>query len=496
MAGFSQIHILCFFNILNVFLRLKLKQNNMRRYLVFLVSFAVLSCSPVRKYQTLPEVKAWENDIEKFEQLDKSEKYSKDAILFAGSSSIRLWTTLEKDMAPYPVIQRGFGGSKLSDMAVYASRIFDAHPCKAIVLFIANDITGSDQDKSPGEVAGLFRSVLKTIRKTHPETPVFWIAVTPTPLRWKVWPEIQKASSLIEDICKNHNNTFYIRTDFAFLNKGGQPINEYFRYDRLHLTEKGYEVWTEIIKKELKKVIPLPMVEIIGHRGASYLSPENTVASAKLAWELGADAVEADIYLSKDNKIMVSHDANTKRTSGKSYTIKETISDTLRKLDVGNFKDEKYKGEKIPFLEEIIRTVPSGKELVIEIKCGSEVLPYLKEIINRYVSDKKFVFISFDFQTISDTKKIFPDNSCYWLCSDPELLKKNINLVSGAGLEGISLSYTIIDEKVALQAKDLKLELFSWTVDDPAEAKRLITLGVKGITTNRPGWMNEQIALK
>jgi glycerophosphoryl diester phosphodiesterase len=468
----------------------------MRRYLLFIATLALLSCSPVRKYQSLPEVKAWENDIQKFEQLDKSEKYSKDAILFAGSSSIRLWSTLEKDMAPYPVIQRGFGGSKLSDLAVYAGRIFDPHPCKAIVIFIANDITGTDKDKTPMEVAGLFRNVLKTIRKTHPETPVFWIAVTPTPLRWKVWPEIEKANILIKDICENQNNTYFIRTDYAFLNESGQPINEFFRDDKLHLTEKGYAVWTEVIKKELMKVIPFPKVEIIAHRGASYLAPENTVASAKLAWELGADAVEADIYLSKDNKIMVIHDANTKRTSGKSYSIKETISDTLRNLDAGKFKDDKYTGEKIPFLEEIIKTVPAGKELVVEIKCGSEVLPFLKDNISKYGKNKKFVFISFDFQTISDTKKAFPDNSCYWLCSDPVLLNKTINLVSGAGLDGISLSYTIINEKVAGQANELNLGLFTWTVDDPAEAKRLISLGVKGITTNRPGWLNEQIALK
>jgi glycerophosphoryl diester phosphodiesterase len=468
----------------------------MRRYLLFIATLALLSCSPVRKYQSLPEVKAWENDIQKFEQLDKNEKYSKDAILFAGSSSIRLWTTLEKDMAPYPVIQRGFGGSKLSDLAVYAGRIFDPHPCRAIVIFIANDISGSDQDKTPREVAGLFRNVLKTIRKTHPETPVFWIAVTPTPLRWKVWPEIVKANILIKDICENQKNTYFIRTDYAFLNKSGQPINEFFRDDKLHLTEKGYAVWTEVIKKELMKVIPFPKVEIIAHRGASYLAPENTVASAKLAWELGADAVEADIYLSKDNKIMVIHDANTKRTAGKSYVIKATNSDTLRMLDAGAFKNVKYKGERIPFLEEIIQTVPAGKELVVEIKCGSEVLPFLKDVISKYGKNKKFVFISFDFQTISDAKKVFPDNSCYWLCSDPELLKKNINLVAGAGLQGISLSYGIIDEKVAGQAKKLNLELFCWTVDDPAEAKRLISLGVKGITTNRPGWLNEQIALK
>jgi len=465
------------------------------RYFVLIVTFLIISCSPIRKYASLPEVTAWEETIQSFEQLDDSVTYPEDAIMFAGSSSIRLWSSLEKDMAPYPVIQRGYGGAKLSDFVVYANRIFCPHPCKAIVIFVANDISGSDNDKSPREVAGLFRILLRIIRKTHPETPVFWIAVTPTASRWKVWPEINKASSLIKDICDNQYDTYFIRTDNAFLNETGQPIDELFISDRLHLTQKGYAVWTEIIKKELSKVVQMPEVEIIGHRGASFTAPENTVASAKLAWKEGADAVEADIYLSNDGKVMVIHDANTMRTSGKNYIIKETGSNILRDLDVGSFKDKKYKGEKIPFLEEIIQTIPEGKELVVELKCGSEVLPHLRELINTYGKNRKFVFIAFDFQTISDTKKAFPEYPCYWLCSNPELLNKNINLVSGAGLDGISLNYNIIDAAVADQAKKLNLELFTWTVDNPDEAKRLISLGVKGITTNRPGWIREQIYL-
>jgi hypothetical protein len=230
----------------------------MRRYFLLLISFAVFSCSPIREYQNLPEVKAWEPDIQKFEQLDKSKVYSEDAILFAGSSSILLWSTLEKDMAPYPVIQRGYGGAKLSDFVVYAGRIFDPHPCKAIVIFIANDITGSDKDKSPQEVEWLFRNVLKTIRKSHPKTPVFWIAITPTVSRWKVWPEIEKANDLIRNICDKQSNTYFIRTDFAFLNENGQPRDDLFRSDKLHLTEKGYAVWTEIIRKELNKIVSPP----------------------------------------------------------------------------------------------------------------------------------------------------------------------------------------------------------------------------------------------
>mgnify|MGYP002813302440 FL=1 len=220
-----------------------------------MISFALLSCSPIRKYQNLPEVRIWEKDIQKFEQLDKSEKYPEDAILFAGSSSIRLWTTLENDMAPYHIIQRGYGGAKLSDFTVYANLIFDTHPCKAIVLFIANDITGTQQDKTPKEVAVLFRNVLGTIRKTHPATPVFWIEVTPTVSRWKVWPEIQKANALIKDICNKEKNSRFIETYSAFLNENGLPNDELFSEDKLHLNEKGYAVWTGIIKKEIDNVL-------------------------------------------------------------------------------------------------------------------------------------------------------------------------------------------------------------------------------------------------
>jgi hypothetical protein len=227
----------------------------MKRLFPLILLLILISCSPLRKYENLQEVKDWNNDIEKFEALDKSETYPANSIIFAGSSSIRLWSTIANDMAPYKVIQRGYGGAKLSDLAVYAERIFAPHACSAIVIFVANDISGSEQDKEPEEVAALFRSLLKTIRRSHPSTPVFWIAVTPTPSRWKVWPEIKDANSLIENICINNRNTFFIRTDYAFLNEKGLPVTDYFVSDNLHLSEKGYKVWTEIIKGELNKVI-------------------------------------------------------------------------------------------------------------------------------------------------------------------------------------------------------------------------------------------------
>ncbi len=227
----------------------------MKRYFVSLLLVLLVSCSPLREYRDDPAVKAWESDIENFEQLDKTETYPVDAVMFAGSSSIRLWSTLDNDMAPYSVIQRGYGGAKLSDFAVYADRIFTPHKCSALVMFVANDIYGGDDDKTPEEVKKLFLNVLKTFRKTHPDTPFFWIAVTPTPSRWSVWSEISRVNDLIKKVCEDQRNTYFIRTDFAFLDETGKPDDSLFLTDKLHLNARGYKIWTELIRNELDSIL-------------------------------------------------------------------------------------------------------------------------------------------------------------------------------------------------------------------------------------------------
>ena len=227
----------------------------MVRNFLLIALLLIVSCAPLNKYRELPEVKAWESEIEKFEQLDISKSYPSDAILFAGSSSIRLWSTIGKDMLPYNVIQRGYGGAKLSDFVVYADRIIYPHPCRAIVIFIANDIAGNDNDKSPLEVSQLFRKTLYIIRRKFKDTPVFWISVTPTPARWKVWPEIKEANEMIKEICAKHRNTYFVETEKYFLTSSGIPRSDLFIADRLHLNADGYAIWAEIIRNELNKVL-------------------------------------------------------------------------------------------------------------------------------------------------------------------------------------------------------------------------------------------------
>ncbi|NCB07607.1 MAG: glycerophosphodiester phosphodiesterase [Bacteroidia bacterium] len=234
-------------------------------------------------------------------------------------------------------------------------------------------------------------------------------------------------------------------------------------------------------------------VEFVGHRGASYLAPENTVASAKLGWELGADGVEIDIYLTPDNRIVTIHDKNTKRTTGADHIVPETTSKELRKLDAGKWKDEKFTGEKIPFVEEILKAIPKNKYLVIEIKTGPEIMPALKKAIKKSGKARQVKFIAFNWESIVEAQKAFPENDCYWLTSKAQELDEKINECAEAGLAGVDVLSKLVTSENMDKAKKLGLDVWCWTVDSPEEAKRVADLGVSAITTNRPGWLREQL---
>jgi lysophospholipase L1-like esterase len=212
------------------------------------------SCNVSRKY-TAEATKNWEKDIAKFEQLDKSEKDPDNAIFFAGSSSIRLWSTLKEDVSPYPVILRGFGGSKFSDLAVYAKRIVYPHQFKALVIFEANDITGSKTDKSPEDVVKLFRQIVRTVRKKYAEQPIFLLEITPTKSRWAVWPTVKKTNQMLKESCSKLHNTYFIETAAAYLNKEGEPRKELFIKDMLHQNHEGYIIWGDLVRKKLDEVL-------------------------------------------------------------------------------------------------------------------------------------------------------------------------------------------------------------------------------------------------
>lgn len=228
-------------------------QHSFAFLLAFIFLLILASCSPLKKYD--PQDRAWAiPEIEAFEKLDATIQYPDEAILFIGSSSIRLWKTLEEDMAPYPVIQRGYGGAHFRDMVFFTDRILATHPLSMVVCFVANDISGSSKDGTPEEVLGLFKLFVKQVRAKHPTIPIMQIAVTPTPSRWKHWDKINRVNELIKGYCAKTENLYFIDTVPEYLDAAGQPKPQWFVQDQLHLNTEGYTVWNRIIKAAIEEV--------------------------------------------------------------------------------------------------------------------------------------------------------------------------------------------------------------------------------------------------
>lgn len=236
--------------------------------------------------------------------------------------------------------------------------------------------------------------------------------------------------------------------------------------------------------------------EIIAHRGASFDAPENTLASMRLAWQMECPAAECDIHLTKDHRIVVIHDPNIIRTSdGVKLRVSETNSSDLRKLDIGVSKAPSYKGEKIPFLEEVIETIPHDRRLVVEIKTGSEIIPHLQKILDTSGKRSQIILIGFSLETVALAKKTFPDIPVYWLVDSSQDNKTqqwipyHEDLVVQAKahfLDGLDVHYGAVNSEFVQRVHNAGMKLYVWTVDDPKTVDQMRKFGVDGITTNRP----------
>ena len=198
----------------------------------------------------------WESDIAAFEAQDAEMQPPEDALLFIGSSSIRLWKTLKEDMAPMPVIQRGFGGSKLGDAIYYIDRIVAPYNPKAIVIFSGtNDIAG-DNPKSAEAVLKLYKTFVDEVHTRMPDTPIYFIAISPTRARWEHLQIVYDTNALVERYSNEQDHLHYIDTASALIDEQGESREDLFIDDKLHLNPEGYKVWTSIIRPALAGLYP------------------------------------------------------------------------------------------------------------------------------------------------------------------------------------------------------------------------------------------------
>ncbi|MFN3191942.1 MAG: glycerophosphodiester phosphodiesterase [Aureliella sp.] len=256
-------------------------------------------------------------------------------------------------------------------------------------------------------------------------------------------------------------------------------------------------------------VDPVNAQAIVAHRGASHDAPENTLAAFKLAWRNGADAIEGDFYLSSDGQVICIHDKDTERTAPgqRKCLVAKTLADELRRLDVGSWKNPRFKRERIPTLAEVLATVPSGKKILIEIKCGPEIVPALKTVLDESDLDtSQIIVISFSQEVVAAARRSLPGCKANWLTSyqfgEDGSVSPSLNQViqrlrdSGATGLGTKGDRRVVDSGFVNAVRNAGFEFHVWTVNEPRDAEYFRQLGVDSITTDRPKLIREELGLK
>ena len=193
----------------------------------------------------------WEKDIAKFEAAAKAKPWPKGGLLFVGSSSIRMWD-LKKYFPDRATLNHGFGGSELEDSLHFADRIIIPHAPRIVFLYAGdNDI---NKGKTAERVVEDYRDFVKKLHGSLPKTRIVFLPIKPSLSRWEKWPEMEKANLTIQAISANDPLLDYLDTSTPMLGANGKPMPDLFKKDGLHLNDKGYLIWTKVVKKWLKAI--------------------------------------------------------------------------------------------------------------------------------------------------------------------------------------------------------------------------------------------------
>ena len=193
----------------------------------------------------------WEWAIAAYEEADQQAPPEPGAILFTGSSSIRLWGSLEEDMAPLRVLNRGFGGAHIDHVSHYFERIVLPYRPRAVILYAGDNDLAEGSDKTPAAVFADFRHFVGLVHSAFPQTPVYFIAIKPSLSRWDRWPVMRSVNQQIEAWVAQTPGVEYLDIATPMLGASGEPRDELFAFDGLHLSGEGYRVWTDVIRSRL-----------------------------------------------------------------------------------------------------------------------------------------------------------------------------------------------------------------------------------------------------
>ncbi len=210
--------------------------------LLFILATPAWAASPAPSEATA----LWDAPLAAFAAADSKRAPPPDGVLFVGSSSIRLWDGLEHDFAALPVvINRGFGGSKLSDCVHYLDRLVIRYRPRLVLVYAGdNDLA---EGKTAADVLRQFEAFVQGVHASLPATRIAFISIKPSPARAALLPEIRRANALVEQFAAAHPGIAYIDVYTPMLAADGMPREELFRPDALHLNATGYALWKSVI---------------------------------------------------------------------------------------------------------------------------------------------------------------------------------------------------------------------------------------------------------
>ncbi|MDT8300566.1 MAG: alpha/beta hydrolase fold domain-containing protein [Sedimentisphaerales bacterium] len=233
----------------------------LKLFILLVISIVILSesCGVSSDSKTAKaENDKWEKTIQSFEDWDSKNSFPLDGILFVGSSSIRLWPTRER-FPEFPVINRGFGGSHISNVNYFAHRIVLPYKPRMIVFYAGdNDISGG---KTPQRVFGDYRKFVNLVHKELPATRIIFVDIKPSLSRWSLWPLMNEANSMIKKFSDKDERLFVFDSATPLLGSDGKPDEQFFLKDNLHLNSKGYDAWTRAIKPIVKEAFKPELTE-------------------------------------------------------------------------------------------------------------------------------------------------------------------------------------------------------------------------------------------
>lgn len=193
------------------------------------------------------------DEIQGFKKQDSIHPPQKNEILFVGSSSFTKWTDVQNYFPDYPIINRGFGGSTLLDVIMYADNVILPYQPKQIVIYCGeNDLAYSDT-VSAQTVAARFAILFDIIRHVWDNIPVVFVSVKPSPSREKLMPRMVETNKLIEAYLKTKKNAVFVDVYHKMLLPNGKPMPDIFGPDNLHMNAKGYTIWQKEIQPYLLK---------------------------------------------------------------------------------------------------------------------------------------------------------------------------------------------------------------------------------------------------